>query len=85
MVSQGALPTRYRRVTVPSHKNHGFVKCVTDALPARYHPVLQKPWLREVRYRRVTVPFHKSHDFREVRYRRVTGALPSRPTKTMVS
>ena len=39
MVSRGALPTRYRRVTVPSHKNHGFVKCVTDALPARYRPV----------------------------------------------
>ena len=35
----GFREVRYRRVTVPSHKNHGFVRCVTDALPARYRPV----------------------------------------------
>ena len=61
-----SLPARHRRVTVPSHKNCGFVRCITDALLARYHLVPQTLW------------------FREVRYRRVTGALPSRSTKTIV-
>ena len=67
----GFREMRYRRVTVPSHKNHGFVKCVTDALPARYRPVPQKPWFREVRYRRVTGALPS----RPI----ICGALPTHP------
>ena len=65
---------RYRRVTVPSHKTHGFVRCVTDALPARYRPVPQKLWFRQARYRRATVPSYKNYGS----VRCVTDALLAR-------
>ena len=59
---------------------HGFVGCVTDALPARYRSVLSYknhgfarcgPDALPARYR----PVPQKPRFREVRYRRVTGAL----------